>query len=181
MLFRSGVKRSVIFTCPTSRPTGLLKPGVLMELGTRGGAIPYRRLPIQSLIAEHAEIVGLPIDFDEAAPIRASQGDQRRQTLTARHYYDIDRLLRDEAIFHELTNSEIDVLAREVTQHSKAAGLPTAERPAEGFSASPAWNPTTRIAKEAYTNVVERLIWPGAPTSTFAACCYLVNILAGSL
>ena len=145
-----GVKRSATFNYPTSRPTGLLKPGVLMELGTRGGALPYRRLPIQSLIAEHAEIVGLPIDFDEAAPIgllvldpvrtlveklvllhhAASQGDQRRQTLTARHYYDIDRLLRDETILNELQSSEIDVLAREVTQHSKAAGLPTAERPA---------------------------------------------------
>ena len=40
-----------------------------MELGTRGGALPYRRLPIHSLIAEHAEAVDLPIDFEEAVPV----------------------------------------------------------------------------------------------------------------
>ena len=62
-----GVKRTATFAYPTTHRSGL-KSGVLMELGTRGGALPCRRLPIRSLIAEHAETVDLPIDFEEAAP-----------------------------------------------------------------------------------------------------------------
>ena len=113
-----GVKRTTSFAYPTSHQAGGLKPGVLMEIGTRGGALPNRRLPIQSLIAEHAETIELPVDFEEATPTSlrvldpvrtlveklvllhhaATDGDERRQTLTARHYYDIDRLLRDDTI-----------------------------------------------------------------------------------
>ena len=63
-----GVKRTATFAYPTSHRS-ILRPGVLMELGTRGGALPCRRLPVHSLIAEHAEAVDLPIGFDEAAPV----------------------------------------------------------------------------------------------------------------
>ncbi len=190
-----GVKRTTSFAYPTSHQAGVLKPGVLMEIGTRGGALPNRGLPIQSLIAEHAETIELPVDFEEATPTSlrvldpvrtlveklvllhhaATDGDKRRQTLTARHYYDIDRLLRDDTIIAALATHPIDVLAREVTEHSRAAGLPTADRPHGGFATSPAWNPATRTATTAYTTVIQQLIWPGAPTSTFDECCELVH------
>jgi len=55
-----------------------------------------------------------------------------------RHYYDVDRLLRDHRVIAELRSNPIDVLTREVTEHSHAAGLPTAARPSDGFAASPA-------------------------------------------
>lgn len=42
---------------------------MLMEPGTRGGALPNRRLPVRSLIAERADAVDLPIDFEEPAPV----------------------------------------------------------------------------------------------------------------
>ena len=58
-----GEKRSAVVTYPTSKPAGVLSPGVLIEIGTRGGALPQRRLAVQSLIVEHAESVGLPIDM----------------------------------------------------------------------------------------------------------------------
>lgn len=196
-----GVKRTAVFDYPTGHNTGQLKSGVHMELGTRGGALPHRRLPIRSLIAEHAETASLPVDFVEAAttsifvlePVRtlvekivllhhtATEGDERRQRLAARHYYDVDRLLRDEATLHDLEIQSIDVLAREVTRHSQAVGLPTTDRPVDGFATSPAWNPKTPATKESYDAAVQQLIWPGAPKSTFEECCHLVHDLRAKL
>jgi len=73
------------------------------------------------------------------------------------------------AIIHELNNQPIDVLAREVTQHSNAAGLPTA------------WNSKHSVAANAYDNVIQQLIWPGAPTSTFKQCCERIQRLSDLL
>ena len=111
----------------------------------------------------------------------ATAGDERRQRLAARHYYDVDRLLRDEATLHDLEIQSIDVLAREVTRHSQAAGLPTADRPVDGFASSPAWNPKTAAAKEGYDTALQQLVWPGAPRSTFEECCRLVHNLRDKL
>ncbi len=63
----------------------------------------------------------------------ASEGDDQRRATTARHYYDIDRLLRDDRVVAALGEIGVDILARETTQHLRAAGLPTADRPAGGF------------------------------------------------
>ena len=193
-----GVKRTATFAYPTTHGSAL-KPGVLLELGTRGGALPYRRLPIHSLIAERAEAVDLPIDFEEAAPVSllvlepvrtlveklillhhaATKGDAQRQVTTARHYYAVDRLLRDDGVLSDLQSSPIDLLAREVTQHSHAAGLPTAMRPRDGFTVSPAWDPSaTKNAEAAYSAAMDELLWPGAPRSSFAECCHRVHELA---
>lgn len=190
-----GVKRTATFAYPTTRGSAL-KPGVLMELGTRGGALPNRRLPIHSLIAEHAEAVDLPIDFEEAAPVSllvlrtlveklillhhaATEGDSQRQATTVRHYYDVDRLLRDDGVLSDLQSNPIDLLAREVTEHSRAAELPTAMRPRDGFAASPAWDPSaTNSANAAYSAAMDELLWPGAPRSSFAECCHRVHELS---
>ena len=193
-----GVKRRVTFAYPTTHSSAL-KPGVLMELGTRGGALPNRRLPIKSLIAEHAEAVDLPIDFEEAAPVNllvlepvrtlveklillhhaAIEGDAQRRETTARHYYDVDRLLRHDGVLSDLQSNPIDLLAREVVEHSRAAELPTAMRPRGGFSASPAWDPSaTNSAEAAYSAVMDELLWPDASRSSFAECCHRVHELA---
>jgi len=195
-----GVKRTTMLNYPTVHDAGILRPGVLLELGTRGGALPQRRLAIQSLITEHAESIGLPVDFAEADPVSipvlepvrtlvdklvllhhaATEGNDTRRAATARHYYDVDRLLRNDDVLAHLTETSTDVLAREVAEHSHAAGLPTAERPKGGFANSPAWNPTTaRIAADTYEHIVlGNLVWPGAPRSTFEQCCARVHELA---
>jgi len=133
-----GVKRTSVFTYPTVHGSGVLRSGVLMELGTRGGALPQRRLAVQSLITEHAESIGLPVDFHEAEPVSilvlepvrtlvdklvllhhaATEGDEARKAATARHYYDVDRLLRNDDVLAQLSEPPIDVLAREVCEHS---------------------------------------------------------------
>ncbi|MCP4960207.1 MAG: nucleotidyl transferase AbiEii/AbiGii toxin family protein [Actinomycetia bacterium] len=196
-----GVKRTATFNYPTTHVVGALKPGVLMELGTRGGALPHRRLPIQSLLAEHAESIDLPVDFAEAIPLSilvldpvrtlaeklvllhhaATEGDEHRRSATARHYYDIDQLLRNDRVLADLKQVGIDILARETTQHSRAAGLPTAERPADGFSASPAWNTPDQVTTKAYDSVLNELIWPTAHASPIHQCCQRVHELADLL
>jgi hypothetical protein len=198
-----GVKRTSIFAYPSLRTPGPLRHGVLMEISTRGGALPQRRLAVQSLITEHAESVDLPIDFAEAEPVSilvlepirtlvdklvlvhhaATDGDDERRRVTARHYYDIDRLLRNEEVLGHLRAQPIDVLAREVCEHSRAAGLPTAERPPGGFATSAAWDHRfSRVASAEYRDVVlPGLVWPGAPTSTFSECCDRVHALASLL
>lgn len=195
-----GVKRTVVLAYPTVHAAGGLQPGVLVEIRTRGGAVPQRRLAVQSLITEHAESIGLPVDFAEAEPVSllvlepvrtlvdklvllhhaATEGDDTRKVITARHYYDVDRLLRNDDIVAQLADPPVDVLAREVTEHSIAAGLPTADRPRGGFAASPAWDPAAaRIASRAYeTTVLPNLVWPGALRSTFEQCCQCVHQLA---
>ena len=42
----------------------------------------------------------------------------------------------------QLLEPPVDVLAREVTGPSRAAGLPTVDRPKGGFAASPSWDAT---------------------------------------
>lgn len=164
-----------------------------MEVGTRGGALPQRRLAMQSLIDGHAESIGLPVDFAEAAPVSilvlepvrtlvdklvllhhaATEGDDARRAATTRHYYDVDRLLRNEDILAQLRDAPIDVLAREVCEHSRAADLPTADRPKGGFAAISAWDPAaSHVAAAAFKNIVlPNLVWPGAPFATFDECC----------
>lgn len=183
-----GEKRSAVLQYPTATVSDVLRPGVLVEIGTRGGALPQRRLPVISLIVEHAESVGLPIDFDESAPVSilvldpvrtlvdklvllhhaSIAGDEVRKAGTARHYYDIDRLLLDRTVVAQLRSLPVDVLAREVCQHSRAAGMPTADRPAGGFAESPAWDlALNMVARRAYeTTVLPNLVWPDAPRST---------------
>lgn len=189
-----GVKRTATFAYPTAHGSAL-KPGVLMAIGARGGVLPYRCLPVHSLIAEYAESVGLPIDFGEAAPVSllvlepvrtlveklillhhaATEGDTQRRVATARHYYDVYRLLRDDDVLADLQSGPIDPLVREVTEYSWAAELSTATLPADSFSASPASDPTATDAQAAYGVIMDQLLRPGAPVSSSVECCARVR------
>lgn len=48
-----GVKRTATLTYPTGSTSGALRSGVLLELGTRGGAMPTSQRQVASLIVEH--------------------------------------------------------------------------------------------------------------------------------
>lgn len=193
---QKGVKRTASFGYPSVHPSGL-REGVMLEFGTRGGGIPAKRLPLESLLVEHAETVGLPVDFDERAPFgirvlapvrtlveklmilhhAAVVGNEEVQRKTARHYYDIQRLLDNDAIRSALADDPCDVLAREVGSHSRAAGLPFTDRPASGFASSPAFDPAkASSAADAYQSVVvPQLIWPGVTPPSFQECCETVQ------
>jgi hypothetical protein len=62
--------------------------------------------------------------------------------------------------------------------YSRAAGLPAAERPGDGFGTSPAFTDGPHIAAVAdeYAHrVVGQLLWPGRPHSSLLDCMELVQ------
>lgn len=186
-----GVKRTVTLGYPAVFSSIGLKPGVVMEIGSRGGGIPSESHQIRSLIAEHADDAGLDTGFDESEPVTllvldpvrtlveklmilhdaAVGGNKDRRVQTARHYYDVDALLRVAEIRNSLARLHIDVLAREVAQHSTAAGLSSTDRPSGGFAHSPAWGKNPDWLVQAYNAVTSRLVWETATTSAFEECC----------
>ena len=80
----------------------------------------------------------------------------------------------------QLLEPPVDVLAREVTGPSRAAGRPTVDRPKGGFAASPSWDATasTDSADACHDIVLANLVWAGAPRSDFESCCLRVHELA---
>ena len=191
-----GVKRTVTLTYPTETPRGALSPGVRLELGARGGAMPTVPRTVTSLLAHHGPQVGFVIEFAEAtpftmhvlAPVRtlvekliivhhaAVAGDAAEQVRLARHYYDIWCLINDADTVAALGESPADVLQREVVTFTHAADLETTRRPVGGFASSAAFDPTAaEAARSAFETVVlDQLVWPDAPRPTFEECCALV-------
>ena len=192
-----GVKRAVTLSYPTELERGPLRSGVLLELGTRGGAVPTMQRQVISLLVEYAREAGLRSDFLESepvmmhvlAPVRTlieklmivhhagSSGSVTEQIRLARHYYDIWCLLSDHDTIAALEESPADLLAREVSTFADAAGLDGTTRPSDGFAASPALDlTTTRSVRTAFESVVlDQLVWPQAPRPTFEDCCRVVR------
>ena len=80
-------------------------------------------------------------------------------------------LLGDADILAELETEDVGVLARDIATYSQAADYRTAERPAGGFAASPAFkNPPTKAVRDAYDRAIRNLVWPGAPAPSLQAC-----------
>ena len=192
-----GVKRTAKLQYPTNTAIGALQPSVLLELGTRGGAMPTVRQSVSSLLVEHGHAAGLETDFVEAepvtvhtlAPVRtliekliivhhaATLGDETEQARLARHYYDIWCLLNDHDTVEALKVSPADVLAREVVTFTAATKMDTSPRPVRGFASSPAFDPATCApAKDAFASIViAQLVWPTAPHPSFEDCCEAVQ------
>lgn len=192
-----GMKRTATLTYPTGSTSGALRSGVLLELGTRGGAMPTSQRQVASLIVEHWPGEGMEADFAEAepvalrvlAPVRtlieklmilhhaALTGDAVEQQRLARHYYDVWCLLRDNGTVTALSESPADVLAREVSTFTEAAGLGASARPANGFAASPAFDyRATGPARSVYESIVlDQLLWPEALRPSLEDCCGLVQ------
>jgi hypothetical protein len=198
-----GRKRTTSFEYPARHHHGGLRPGVLLELGARGGMLPAEAVTIGSLIAEHGGSMGLDVEFEEADPfeIRAIHtvrtlveklmilhhaavlGDRAERVRLVRHYYDVWCLLNDASTLSALTVWPCDALAREVETFTNAAGLDTSSRPVGGFGTSPAFSARTRAVQEAYQRqVLDQLVWgPAEEKPTLDECCDLVAATAASL
>ena len=111
----------------------------------------------------------------------ATEGNPERRRVTVRHYYDIDMLLRSQDVLNSLATQRVDLLAREVERHSKAAGMPSIGRPADGFATSPAWTPGQHDTEQAYDDIITRLVWPNTQPSTLEECCQRVHEFADLL
>ncbi len=160
----TGVKRDTTYVYPASFSGGALKEGVLLEMGSRGGAHPASPHPFRSMIAIYAdEVLGEGADVWEEfaefcvnvlAPERtlleklaavhavASAGDSSSMLKVGRHFYDIVRLLDAPLVTEALEALGVDgvrKLAADVDRHSQTAGFAWSLRPEGGYADSPAF------------------------------------------
>lgn len=201
-----GEKRAVTLAYPTQQTLQPLRhEGVLVEIGHWGGTYPHERHAVRSLIAEHGPALGVdepfaefePFEVDVLDPVRtaveklmllhaAARGEAERRFAVARHYYDVWCLLGDECIAGELSDPRaVATMARDVETFTRAAGLPSRGRPAGGFAASEAFDPSAPVnepTKAAYDSVVlGSLLWEGAARPSFDECCDAVRGFASGL
>jgi hypothetical protein len=193
-----GVKRSARFIYREGSDAGNagLSEGVLLEIGTRDGALGAATAPVRSLIVEHAgddvaeAAEADPVTVRVMAPWRTlveklilvhtahSTEDQADAVRGARHYYDIHQLLTSAEVRSGIAEVGIAAIARDVCTYSRLAELPFNERPASGFHTSPAFTggPHTDAARQEYLGrVVAQLLWPGKHHPSFDECVAAVQ------
>ena len=192
-----GVKRSASLQYPTSAEMGVLRSGVLLELGVRGGAMPtvrrYGEEPARRSRsrggagagfrgggAGHLACAGTCAnpdrEVDDPAPCRVT-GRRCRAGSACSALLHIWCLLGDGETVEALEASPADVLAREVITFTAAARMETSNRPPEGFAASPAFDPAkTQHARSEFESVVlDQLLWSAAVRPSFEDCCAAVD------
>ncbi len=204
---RKGSHRSAAFGWVRSGQELLgVRPGVLLELGARGGSMPKTTEALRPLMAHYAQAAGIEFPYAEheafgiavMEPQRtlieklmlihtaASMSDapEHVKRIAARHYYDVYCLLTSEEVRSSLTDGAVVHLARDIHTHSIAAGRPSSERPPEGFAVSPAVDRrrVVEAADEYETVVLDGLIWPTAPViPTFDDCLGAIRASAALL
>ncbi len=162
----TGVKRYTTYAYPTERPYDSLKEGVLLELGSRGGAHPSSHHLFQSLIAGYAttELGEKNSTWEEFEPFAvtvlapertlfeklaavhdfATRMDVPSLVQSGRHFYDIYCLLTDQRVFDALSALRPEGkqrIVQDIGAHSRVAGFSWTERPEEGYASSPAFTP----------------------------------------
>lgn len=167
----TGVKRYTTYNYPTHTTDDDIKEGVLLELGSRGGAQPTSQYPYRSLVAEHAFTLGDDENTWEeftsfsvwvVAPERtllekvaavhdaATRIDTESLLKHGRHFYDIYRLLKDDRVYYALQSlgpDGISALVEDINAHSDAAGFSWSPRPEGGYADSPAFDPEHSAAE----------------------------------
>lgn len=162
----TGVKRDAYFRYPAQFvSTALRQHGVLLELGTRGGASPTVRCSMRSMIANfaidqlgdsdqewaewaHFEVEVLApartlLEKLAAVHVAVTRADARALANIGRHYYDIGRLLDDSCVVVDLEAMGQDERAHmvdDINRQSEAAGWDWEARPPNGYVDSPAFD-----------------------------------------
>jgi len=162
----TGIHRNVRYRYPARYEASAVKPGVLLELGVRGGPDPREERVFRSLMAKHAmetleeregaydEFAAVSVQvlhprrtlFEKlgmvhhlASTLPASEEDLLR---AARHLYDIHQLLSDADVRGALGGSSriAEETAADTERISREWEWPHSTRPAGGYAASPAFN-----------------------------------------
>lgn len=162
---QTGVKRYTTYRYATHRSRGLLRDGVVLELGSRGGTQPASMHRYASMVAEFAlteygegsedwaEFA--PFDVLTLAPERtlleklsglhtmAVSGEHAKLSAAGRHLYDIACMLEDASVvdaLRALGPEGVTALTADIEAHSTDAGFASLPRPAGGFAASPVFS-----------------------------------------
>lgn len=200
------VHRSVRYLYPTLSEPAVVQPGVLLELGIRGGHEPSVNRSVSSLIAryaiDHANVD--PTEYEEFSPVDArvlapertlfeklsllhhlgatfpDSADDFR--VNGRHLYDVHQLLHDEptiaAIGAPGFSSE---MAEAIRSNSEQWGFPFTARPDNGYGSSPVFDaddPCQHVLQEACA-LVAQLVY--GPMPTMSECVAAVRAYADLL
>lgn len=162
----TGVKRYTTYAYPVTPGSDGVRQGVLLELGSRGGAQPASIHEYRSMVTEYAWSTYrhdasvweefAPFDVLVLAPERtllekmagvhaaASMNNTEALAKAGRHFYDIGMLLIDADVLsalERLGSAGVAQLAEDINVHSEAAGFAWSARPSGGFADSAAFNP----------------------------------------
>jgi len=175
------------FEYDQSSEVPFLKPGVLLEIGTRGGSSPCLDRTIESIMAANAEFVtpGSRLDYLDldSFPVavlapqrtlaeklaflhhRACEGDYTALTAGARHLYDVAQLLRHDPTLDALQGGVVTELMIDIDSRSETAGWGFTPRPVGGFASSPAFSsdPSIQDALKSGYLAMRPLIWGEIP------------------
>ncbi len=170
------------------RSVGFLMPGVLLEMGSRGGPTPNERLPVRSLMSEAVGETD-PAAVEDNADLavfqvtvlapertlaeklaflhhRASIANYAALRNGARHLYDVVMLLSSDRVTEILADGRISELMVDIDEHSAAAGWGLTPRPGGGFATSVAFGGDDAVAdalREGYERLAD-LAWGDLPT-----------------
>jgi predicted nucleotidyltransferase component of viral defense system len=164
----TGIRRAVRYAYPARVDAAIVRPGVLLEMGVRGGPEPRETRPVQSFIAQHAtENLGLSDkEYDEFAPVHLEVLSPERTLVeklallhhlgttfpqseeklrrSGRHIYDVYQLLH-----HPSTAGKLEAapklaadISRDIETHSSRWGWESSPRPPDGYTRSPVFDPT---------------------------------------
>ncbi len=189
----TGMKRNVRYPYQRRFNSTALEPGVLLEMGIRGGPEPHHRALLRSIVAHHALVLGsseeefeefLPIEVEVLASERTlveklsllhhcaahfADWEEAGRVLrrSGRHYYDVYQLLGDSATQQVISEKGVVAgLAADVAEYSRRFDWPHTDRPADGYASSPAFNggdPSQEVVRPAYADI-RQLVYGHYPT-----------------
>lgn len=202
-----GEHRKVRVFYPTRRP-GLpgVKPGVLLEMGIRGGEQPYRELGAGCLLSDVLTQAGEDISaYEDLQPVVVPVLHPGRTLLEklavvhtklgmntsaaeckqyGRHYYDIYQLLGDEQVIALLNDralvDQVIASVQEVTNEEfRKPGEPEiVVRPESGWPSSPAFDQSSNRLAEGYSSAMDTLSFERDKCPEFADICARIHEMA---
>lgn len=202
-----GEHRKVRVFYPTSR-LGFpgVKPGVLLEMGIRGGEEPHMELPARCLLSdilrqggqdvsscEDLQPVVVPVLhpgrtlLEKLAVVHTKLGMNPREAECrqyGRHYYDIYQLLGDRQVIEFLDDralvDRVIASVQEVTNREfRKPGEPEiVVKPASGWSSSSAFDESDNRLADGYSNAMDTLSFERGKCPEFADICARVHEMA---
>ncbi|HVX19813.1 MAG TPA: nucleotidyl transferase AbiEii/AbiGii toxin family protein [Acidimicrobiales bacterium] len=192
----------------TRQATALIRTGVLLEMGVRGGSQPHETRPIGCLLGD-ALAVEVPdlSPYDDLAPFEVSVLHPGRTLLeklvlihalaqqlvvdpstpipprSGRHFYDVHQLLGEDRVSTLLGDRdqvrEVMTSVEEITRRHFGGG--DGVRPEDGFAVCPAFDLDSEVSallRAAYEATMPELHFGDAPLPTWEAICTRVTGMA---
>jgi hypothetical protein len=189
--YRTGATRNADYMFPGRLGSPLIRPGVRLEMGIRGGTLPgTQRRAVTSYIADYLLAAGIQADYQELVPVQvdviapvrtlaeklallhhagqlAAPASSETLLRAGRHFYDVYQLIGSVEVITALSapGQSMAVLAADVDAKSAEFGWDYTARPADGYATSPVFDaagPLRDVGAQAYTRA-QSLIWGERP------------------